>query len=365
MSLFTDKRKPRRYEPDLNVLIREVLSACRWTKNGCTHQATEFTLPQHEKTCSFAKDEPNELLAVLSDPTLTKQALQTQRRKNIFKHFINFSNIRMMLSPEELKEFGYAVASNSYHTPGGDEPVEPEDDSVIIGEDGQKYFKHFVLASDTLLGLSLKYGVAVEVIKSCNQLGSNNLGERCTLRIPTLNMNKPEFKEKERNQLQETLRQSLISQFMEQAEQFQLHLASPGSSSSSSSSFVFAKKMKPRVEKSEVLYYLEEHNYDFDAAINAYRGDVSWEKQQSAGSLSKACSSSKSSSSSSSSGNKTPSFQSQLQEVDLLVMQMDNFVSQASSKPSSIASSPKAPLLNIQSPGDFEKSSRRRCCFAF
>jgi len=118
------------------------------------------------------------------------------------------------------------------------------------GPSSPGYITHVVLPTDTLQGLSLKYGVAISEIRSENRLMTSNLHEKHTLRIPERKKFTVE-QEVNLSELEAMMQRRLVGRF---------------------------KKMTSILEMSEALFYLEATEYDLEAAIKSYHEDSSWER---------------------------------------------------------------------------------------
>jgi len=125
----------------------------------------------------------------------------------------------------------------------------PDIGELKTTEDGI-YVIHYVSPRDTLVGISFKYNVPVDHIKRANKMFSSNINEREKLIIPgaktlpkTVNDPTDEMKvERERQRL---------------TKRFQVATKSP---------------------EEETKFYLEEHDYDVEKALQSYKDDVEWEK---------------------------------------------------------------------------------------
>jgi len=111
------------------------------------------------------------------------------------------------------------------------------------------YITHVVVPTDTLQGLSIRYGVSISEIKSENRLISLNLHEKFTLRIPERKRKVPE-QEVDLAELESMMQRRLIGRF---------------------------KKLTSISDLSEALYYLEASEFDLEAALKSYKEDSSWE----------------------------------------------------------------------------------------
>ncbi|CAG8450866.1 13533_t:CDS:2 [Ambispora gerdemannii] len=106
---------------------------------------------------------------------------------------------------------------------------------------------HYVRKEDTLPGLAFKYGIGISDIRRANRLFDDNIFARTSLIIP--NYFGPSLSEK---QSKEDELKTLIKRFQLRSK---------------------------CVDPTEAKYYMEQSNYNIDAATQAYRDDVLWEMQ--------------------------------------------------------------------------------------
>eukprot|EP01101_Sappina_pedata_P000675 TRINITY_DN1086_c0_g1_i1.p1 TRINITY_DN1086_c0_g1~~TRINITY_DN1086_c0_g1_i1.p1 ORF type:complete len:289 (-),score=102.75 TRINITY_DN1086_c0_g1_i1:124-990(-) len=107
-------------------------------------------------------------------------------------------------------------------------------------------YNHVIIPSDTLMGLSLKYGVQVNEIKSTNGLFSGNIHERSILKIPIKDASQIKFE----GNKEDVMKRRLVNNF---------------------------KKDTKILEDSEALFYLESSNFDVDEAMRCFMEDNQWE----------------------------------------------------------------------------------------
>ncbi|KAI9030275.1 hypothetical protein DFJ74DRAFT_464401 [Hyaloraphidium curvatum] len=107
---------------------------------------------------------------------------------------------------------------------------------------------HWVQATDTLVGLSLKYGVSVESIRLTNKLYGSSIFERGYLLVPVTNWTGPTHSVRS----EEDERKALVKRFQ-----------------------LLAKCVHPE----EALSYMLRFDYDLDAALEAYWADARWERE--------------------------------------------------------------------------------------
>jgi len=112
------------------------------------------------------------------------------------------------------------------------------------------YHTHVVMDTDTLTGLSLIYDVPASEIRRVNKLSSQSvIHERTTLLIPITATN---TKQKvDEDALRRKLEHSLTLKLLREARLQDL---------------------------SEAAFYLEENDYDYDAAFAQYKYDLRWER---------------------------------------------------------------------------------------
>lgn len=102
---------------------------------------------------------------------------------------------------------------------------------------GALHYRHPVISTDTVKGLSLKYGVKIPDLKRTNRIWSNDdIYSRQFLLVPWDDLNKAV---PERTDIEEAiLHRELVSRF----------------------------RVKWSTSKEEAIYYLEEHNWNFEVA---------------------------------------------------------------------------------------------------
>jgi len=116
-----------------------------------------------------------------------------------------------------------------------------------VSEDG--YYNHVIMETDTLPGLALRYSATVQELRAINKLVADNLHERIVLKVPVRGLPNLNTDPKE---LEALFRKRLISRFH--------------------------KKTKCVTEE-EAVFYLENHQFDIDVAIQEYNKDISWEQK--------------------------------------------------------------------------------------
>eukprot|EP01095_Lingulamoeba_sp_RSL-Kostka_P002781 TRINITY_DN13699_c0_g1_i1.p1 TRINITY_DN13699_c0_g1~~TRINITY_DN13699_c0_g1_i1.p1 ORF type:complete len:310 (+),score=81.21 TRINITY_DN13699_c0_g1_i1:83-1012(+) len=229
----------RKYKSDLQAWIDDIIKPCRYQAYGCKEVKSEFLIHQHEKNCSFAPDSENIYLTAFIDPSQTKEALQLERRKNVFENFLQFSNVKLLMGNYGLNSADDQSAIFTREaTPGGSDDEECS------------FYTHIVIESDTLAGLAVKYDVSMSIIKQVNKLGSNNIFERSTLKIPKTK-NKPTFNQLEIDQLERILTERVITRF---------------------------KREGNLLTNEEAFYYLDTTNFNYQSAMEMCLMDSNWEQ---------------------------------------------------------------------------------------
>jgi len=158
-----------------------------------------------------------------------------------------------MLSIEYNKPIEPIIRSTSPTTP----EVHNDDESTSSEEDEDKkkkdekvpdFFVHIIEKGDTLVGLSLKYGVQVDVLARINFLNKSNFHQIShikQLKIPTNGKTiSPQV-------LRTPTKQEITNEF--------------------------ARKNKLNAD--EARYYLEDNNWDIEAATKELEKDEEWEKE--------------------------------------------------------------------------------------
>jgi len=126
-------------------------------------------------------------------------------------------------------------------------------DAQVVVENGEKYIKHIIKYTDTLRGLSLKYQVEPEEIKSVNKLvRDEDIWSRYTVLVPYNGQMLKELNEDEKERYRDDMRRRLVRRFM--------------------------RNVKCNND-SEALYYLQTNAFNLENAIAEYRADVEWEIQ--------------------------------------------------------------------------------------
>lgn len=120
-------------------------------------------------------------------------------------------------------------------------------DSFSNTESDPDVIEHVVQADDTLQGVSLKYGVSIMEIKRVNVFSGNSIQYMKTLRIPLIKG--VLVTSQERNKSEEVI----IRRFCDETKE----------------------------SLAESRIYLEDNNWDLDAAVGAWRRDEHWTNTQS------------------------------------------------------------------------------------
>lgn len=121
--------------------------------------------------------------------------------------------------------------------------------AVMYNEKGMNIVRHNVLATDTLSGLALKYGVKTADIKRANNLIGDSIFERKHLDIPN------------------------PSRIPNEVELTGMPLKC-GKEEIAINRFVAATKS----DKSEAKFYLADYDWHLEKAVAAYNADVEWAK---------------------------------------------------------------------------------------
>jgi len=119
------------------------------------------------------------------------------------------------------------------------------------GTDGVVMVRHLVAKTDTLAGLSLRYGVKVDDIKQANNLTSQSIFAHKFLLVPN----------PARTPAPEELSNTVMPK--------------DGKKGIAVERF----RAVAKCDKEEASFYLEEHEFDVERALAAFRADLEWEKQ--------------------------------------------------------------------------------------
>jgi len=112
-----------------------------------------------------------------------------------------------------------------------------------------RFFNHIILPSDTLQGIALRYGVTTRELRDENMLTTTaHLHERAALKIPIKRNNAPS-QDIDPRELKAIMERRLVARFM--------------------------KETRTK-ERSEALFYLEETNFDVNAATQLFFDDGVW-----------------------------------------------------------------------------------------
>jgi len=128
--------------------------------------------------------------------------------------------------------------------------------SGIAASVPQNYGTHIVQHTDTLAGLSLRYGCSTEELRRINHLPTQSIHERSVLKVPPSS-----------NQVENVTEASQLTETME--ELMKKRLAAR------------LVKENPPCVFSEAVYYLELADYNFEEAVKDYQEDASWSKSNS------------------------------------------------------------------------------------
>jgi len=151
----------------------------------------------------------------------------------------------------DLKSFRVKPDPNSNPNPPEMAVLDP--DAQVVVENGEKYIQHIIKYTDTLRGLSLKYQVEPEEIKSVNKIvRDEDIWSRYTVLVPYNGQTLKELDEDEKERYRDEMRKRLVRRFM--------------------------RNVKCNND-SEALYYLQTNAFNLENAIAEYRADVEWEIQ--------------------------------------------------------------------------------------
>jgi len=121
----------------------------------------------------------------------------------------------------------------------------------IVDQENEKFIDHTVKLTDTLRGLSIKYNVSVEEMKSLNRLSKDeDIWTRLTLKIPFRGQVVEEPTAEEKKQHKRDMKNRLIKRFY---------------------------RITNCSNESEAKYYLKTNRWLFDQAMNEYKVDKTWE----------------------------------------------------------------------------------------
>eukprot|EP01114_Cavostelium_apophysatum_P014951 TRINITY_DN3990_c0_g1_i1.p1 TRINITY_DN3990_c0_g1~~TRINITY_DN3990_c0_g1_i1.p1 ORF type:complete len:414 (-),score=85.61 TRINITY_DN3990_c0_g1_i1:76-1317(-) len=132
------------------------------------------------------------------------------------------------------------------------ELADTQNQLVNSQEGTQQFFKHNVNFTDTLSGLSLRYDIPVDEIKSVNKLiRDEDLWTRFQLLIPYRGQEIPQVNEKEREKFKADMKGRLIKRF---------------------------RRTHAGTTDAEAKYYLKANSWNLEEATKEFKDDKEWEK---------------------------------------------------------------------------------------
>lgn len=146
------------------------------------------------------------------------------------------------LSSTNITNTGDITNTNNVNLP----PVADDDSDVVPNP--PPYIEHTVTKSDTLFGLSLKYGIHISEIKLLNDLATDNISYLKYLKIPQGKHRQPVLPDK--SNLPDSKR-TLLRKF----------------------------KNTYNVSEKEAKYYLDMVDYNYDEAVKEYEQDLQFEQK--------------------------------------------------------------------------------------
>ena len=116
-----------------------------------------------------------------------------------------------------------------------------------------RFIDHSVTPSDTLFGLELKYGVSAADIRRANTMTSDRLFAHVKIKIPN-----PKYKPNPEKESADAERLKMTRRMIA----------------------MMKRVGDDALGEAEAKYYLQEHRWDIDAAVAAFRRDEEWAKQR-------------------------------------------------------------------------------------
>eukprot|EP01100_Stratorugosa_tubuloviscum_P000828 TRINITY_DN1185_c3_g2_i1.p1 TRINITY_DN1185_c3_g2~~TRINITY_DN1185_c3_g2_i1.p1 ORF type:complete len:170 (-),score=71.92 TRINITY_DN1185_c3_g2_i1:48-485(-) len=114
------------------------------------------------------------------------------------------------------------------------------------------FVKHQVMATDTLTGIALKYGVTIDEIKKTNKLFTNDVCVRKVIYVRIGREDKLNLREIVIESSETQLKRKLVKQF----------------------------KMKTNcTDSNEITSYLVDNDWDLQKSIENYLNDIKWENE--------------------------------------------------------------------------------------
>eukprot|EP01111_Echinosteliopsis_oligospora_P009532 TRINITY_DN2809_c0_g1_i1.p1 TRINITY_DN2809_c0_g1~~TRINITY_DN2809_c0_g1_i1.p1 ORF type:complete len:318 (+),score=73.83 TRINITY_DN2809_c0_g1_i1:88-1041(+) len=218
------------YKPT-NVLMKQCLVACM----HCGIMKTNLLIKTHQDECKKA---PVPQLEVDMD-----EELRNIKRNPLTQNDAQTYHIRKNLLASYHKSLPSSIRPSLSSTPGGTE----------------SYTTHIVMDTETLAGISLRYGVNIEALKRINNItgdGAQALHGRSVLKVPS----------------------SSSTSTSANAEP-----SADGMVMEESMEMVLKRRLATRFSNAtgckntqEIAYYLESAQYNFDEAVEEYKADNAW-----------------------------------------------------------------------------------------
>jgi len=216
------------YKPT-NVLMKQCLAACK----HCGIMKSNLLIKSHQDECKKAPvgqleiDMDDELKQIKRNPLTQDDAMTYHIRKNLLASYHKSL-------PPSLR-----VGST---TSGGTD----------------SYTTHIIMDTETLAGISLRYGVNIEALKRINNITGNGdqaLHGRSVLKVPSSSASSTGNAEP----------------------------AADGMVMEESMEMVLKRRLATRFSNAtgckntqEISFYLEAAQYDFDVAVEEYKADATW-----------------------------------------------------------------------------------------
>jgi len=124
-------------------------------------------------------------------------------------------------------------------------------ENCVVTINGKQYIKHFIVFTDNLQGIALKYHVKVDDIKVINKLiKDEDLYTRVTLYVPYHGQKIQQLDDKQKEHYVQQMKKRLANRFM----------------------------MNTNCScMEEAAFYLESNKYEYPEAIKTYQEDLHWE----------------------------------------------------------------------------------------
>jgi len=212
---------------------------CKTSSSHIECEATSATLLQIESMGSFAKPISTQQKARQFESNKLYPTIDVEKEEYIDPSIdltINLKSFRIQPDPVTFEE--------------GKNFLDP--DAQLVTENGQQYIKHIIKYTDTLRGLSLKYKVTPDEIKSANRITKDeDIWSHHVILVPYNGQLLRELNNDEKEKYRDEMRKRLVRRLMKTA----------------------------KCTEAEAVYYLQINAFNLDNAVEEFKADIEWESQ--------------------------------------------------------------------------------------